>query len=364
MKIQFRRTSKSHTVAATDKPDVAIPDGMTAGEIAVALKDRRLYVSDGSSSPALSLGDMSEAVQLRETARFDAVSYAAKETFYLVCAVPVSANIAMALKIDWATSAGTVSNMIFAAVYNGSLALSSLSGGVYSYLNNNIYNIYVQTPLTDTQGVISISVLSEAFTRTSADAAAGTHGWAQKDITIPASAKPIYPTKQGSDYVIGGVTLGTGKVLCQAADTSALEKEISAVDTKVNTKSAGSMSLSGSVLTLTAVDGSDTLSTVNLSATVDTAMSDTSTNAVQNKTIKTYIDSKSAGSMSLSGSVLTLTAVDGSGALSTVTLPAPDTALDTASANTVENKVVALAINSINTQLDGLAAAINTITGA
>ena len=308
MKIQFRRTSKSHTVAATDKPDVAIPDGMTAGEIAVALKDRRLYVSDGSSSPALSLGDMSEAVQLRETARFDAVSYAAKETFYLVCAVPVSANIAMALKIDWATSAGTVSNMIFAAVYNGSLALSSLSGGVYSYLNNNIYNIYVQTPLTDTQGVISISVLSEAFTRTSADAAAGTHGWAQKDITIPASAKPIYPTKQGSDYVIGGVTLGTGKVLCQAADTSALEKEISAVDTKVNTKSAGSMSLSGSVLTLTAVDGS--------------------------------------------------------GALSTVTLPAPDTALDTASANTVENKVVALAINSINTQLDGLAAAINTITGA
>jgi hypothetical protein len=68
--------------------------------------------------------------------------------------------------------------------------------------------------------------------------------------------------------------------------------------------------------------------------------------------------------MSLSGSVLTLTAVDGSDTLSTVTLPAPDTALDTASANTVENKVVALAINSINTQLDGLAAAINTITGA
>jgi NADPH-dependent 7-cyano-7-deazaguanine reductase QueF-like protein len=99
----------------------------------------------------------------------------------------------------------------------------------------------------------------------------------------------------------------------------------------------------------------------------DTAMSDTSTNAVQNKTIKTYIDSKSAGSMSLSGSVLTLTAVDGSDTLSTVTLPAPtapDTALDTASANTVENKVVALAINSINTQPDGLAAAINTITGA
>ena len=96
------------------------------------------------------------------------------------------------------------------------------------------------------------------------------------------------------------------------------------------------------------------------SVTVDTAMSGSSTNAVQNKVIKTYVDNSIPTSLK-NPNALTIfgTAYDGSSAV-TVTM---DSSMSGSSTNAVQNKIIKAYVDNLIGDIDTAITAINALIG-
>lgn len=86
-----------------------------------------------------------------------------------------------------------------------------------------------------------------------------------------------------------------------------------------------------------------------INSSIDSTVSDSSTNAVQNKVIKSYVDTGLAGKASTS----TLSTVATSGSYDDLSnKPTIDSALSDSSTNAVQNKVITGVIGDINTVLE------------
>lgn len=86
-----------------------------------------------------------------------------------------------------------------------------------------------------------------------------------------------------------------------------------------------------------------------INSSIDSTVSDSSTNAVQNKVIKSYVDTGLAGKASTS----TLSTVATSGSYDDLSnKPTIDSALSDSSTNAVQNKVITGTIGDINTVLE------------
>ena len=100
--------------------------------------------------------------------------------------------------------------------------------------------------------------------------------------------------------------------------------------------------------------------------TIDTDLSSTSTNAVQNKAVKAALDGKAAKSHTHTATEVTgLATVATSGSYSDLSnTPTIDTALNSTSTNAVQNKVINEAITNIETEISGKANATHTHTAS
>lgn len=86
-----------------------------------------------------------------------------------------------------------------------------------------------------------------------------------------------------------------------------------------------------------------------INSSIDSTVSDSSTNAIQNKSIKSYVDTGLAGKASTSS----LSPVATSGSYNDLSnKPTIDSALSDSSTNAVQNKVITETIGDINTVLE------------
>ena len=86
-----------------------------------------------------------------------------------------------------------------------------------------------------------------------------------------------------------------------------------------------------------------------INASIDSTVSDTSTNAIQNKVIKSYVDTGLSGKASTSS----LSPVATSGSYNDLSnKPTIDSELSDSSTNAVQNKVITGTIGDINTVLE------------
>lgn len=102
-----------------------------------------------------------------------------------------------------------------------------------------------------------------------------------------------------------------------------------------------------------AIDGLDTRIDALENVTIDTELSSSSTNAVQNRAIKNAIDALSAEDIAFdnTGTGLASTDVQNAIADTLALIPAVDTALDDTSENAIENKAVKNALDSLASDL-------------
>lgn len=88
-----------------------------------------------------------------------------------------------------------------------------------------------------------------------------------------------------------------------------------------------------------------------IDASIDSTVSDSSTNAIQNKVIKSYVDTGLSGKASTSS----LSTVATSGSYDDLSnKPTIDSELSDSSTNAVQNKVITETIGDINTVLEGV----------
>ena len=88
----------------------------------------------------------------------------------------------------------------------------------------------------------------------------------------------------------GYVTKVSGKQLSTEDFTTALLTKLNGIATGATATAATAQLQSGTKVATITINGTDVDIYIPASATVDTAMSDSSTNAVQNKVIKSYVD--------------------------------------------------------------------------
>lgn len=93
-----------------------------------------------------------------------------------------------------------------------------------------------------------------------------------------------------SPFTPGYVQKETGKGLSTEDFTSALLTKLNGITDSADAVSWSQTQLTGTKVAEITINGTTTDIYIPASATVDTAMSDSSTNAVQNKVIKSYVD--------------------------------------------------------------------------